>query len=120
MKLLIDMNLSPKFANLLVSDNITSTHWSTVGKVTATDSEIVNYAFQNDYVIVTCDLDFSAILAVTHGKKPSIVQVRARYMPLADLANIVLKSIEQNIDDLNSGAILTIDAKKSRSRLLPL
>jgi len=120
MKLLVDMNLSPKLADLLVSDNIISTHWSTIGKKTAVDSEIVNYAIQNDYVIVTCDLDFSAILSVTHGKKPSIVQVRTRYMPLHDLADIVIKSIKQNINDLNSGAILTIDAKKSRSRLLPL
>ena len=120
MKLLVDMNLSPKFADLLISDDIVSTHWSTVGLPTATDAEIVDFALQNDYVVVTCDLDFSAILSVTHGRKPSIVQVRTRYMPLHDLANIVLKSIKQNIDALNSGAILTIDAKKARSRLLPL
>ena len=120
MKLLVDMNLSPKFANLLVSDYISSTHWNTVGVPTAKDYEIVDYAIQNDCVIVTCDLDFSAILSVTHGRKPSIVQVRTRYMPLHDLADVVLKSISQNIDALNTGAILTIDAKKSRSRLLPL
>ena len=120
MKLLVDMNLSPKLADLLAHSNITSTHWSTVGKMTATDPEIINYALQNDYIIVTCDLDFSAILSVTQGKKPSIVQVRTRYMPHNDLADIVIKSIKQNINDLNSGAILTIDAKKSRSRLLPL
>ena len=120
MKLLVDMNLSPKFAALLISDDLTSTHWSAVGAITATDSEIVNYAIQNNYVIVTCDLDFSAILSVTHGRKPSIVQVRTRHMPLNDLADIVVKSINQNIDNLNSGAILTIDAKKFKSRLLPL
>ena len=120
MKLLVDMNLSPKFADMLISDDITSNHWSRVGAPGAEDSEIVNYALQNDYVIVTCDLDFSAILSVTHGRKPSVVQVRTRYMPLPDLADIVIESIKQNSDDLNSGAILTIDAKKSRSRLLPL
>jgi len=120
MKLLVDMNLSPKLADLLSSNYITSIHWSAVGKMTATDSEIVNYAMQNNYVIVTCDLDFSAILAVTHGKKPSIIQVRTRYISLPDLADILVKSIQQNNNDLNSGAILTIDAKRSRSRLLPL
>jgi len=120
MKLLVDMNLSPKFATLLISDDISSTHWCTVGATTATDSEIVNFAIQNDYVIVTCDLDFSAILSVTHGRKPSIVQVRTQFMPINDLADIVIKSIKQNNYALNSGAILTIDAKKSRSRLLPL
>ena len=120
MKLLVDMSLSPKFADLLAADDITSEHWSRIGAATAKDSEIVNYATQNDNVIVTCDLDFSAILSVTHGKKPSIVQVRTRYMPAHDLADIVIKAIKQNAEDLISGAILTIDAKKSRSRLLPL
>ena len=120
MKLLVDMNLSPKFADFLVSDEISACHWSKIGEATAVDSAIVDYAFQNDYVIVTCDLDFSTILSVTHGRKPSVVQVRTRNMPLLDLADIVIHSIKQNIDDLNSGAILTIDAKKSRSRLLPL
>jgi len=35
------------------------------------------YASANDSVVLTHDLDFSAILAATHGKKPSVVQIRA-------------------------------------------
>lgn len=120
MKLLVDMNLPPKFADMLVTDSIESEHWSRVGLPNAKDSEIINYAIQNDYIVVTCDLDFSAILSVTLGTKPSIVQVRARNMLWSDLAEMVVKSIMQNVSELNNGAILTIDAKKSRSRLLPL
>ena len=33
------------------------------------------YAAKQDYVVLTHDLDLSAILAATHGEKPSVVQV---------------------------------------------
>jgi predicted nuclease of predicted toxin-antitoxin system len=37
----------------------------------ASDSDILGYAAANDYVVLTQDLDFGAILAITHGKKPA-------------------------------------------------
>ena len=38
------------------------------------------YADVHDYVVLTHDLDFAAILAATHGKKPSVVQIRAEHL----------------------------------------
>ena len=35
------------------------------------------YAMANDCIVLTHDLDFSAILAATQGEKPSVVQIRA-------------------------------------------
>src|SRR5207253_324838 len=65
MKLLVDMNLSPRWASFLAASRIESTHWSLVGAVTATDVEIMEYAREHGYIVLTHDLDFSAILAVT-------------------------------------------------------
>ena len=83
-------------------------------------SEIIEFAIQHNYIVVTCDLDFSTILSVTHDNKPSIIQIRLRNMLWSDLAGILVKSILQNANELNAGAILTIDARRSRLRLLPL
>lgn len=77
MKLLVDMNLSPRWAGMLADAGIEAAHWSTLGANNAPDSEIMAYARVNDYVVLTHDLDFSAILAATHGEKPSVVQIRA-------------------------------------------
>ena len=120
MKLLIDMNLPPKLANILTVEGIESVHWSRVGSMDAEDSEIFSYAIQNDYIIVTCDLDFSAMLSITSDRKPSVIQIRTRNVPWNELAKVVEKSISQSARELNAGAILTIDAKKLRLRLLPL
>lgn len=75
MKLLLDMNLSPRWIALLKDNGFEVLHWSTVGQATAPDAEIMAWAATNGYVVVTHDLDFSAILAATQGQAPSVVQI---------------------------------------------
>jgi predicted nuclease of predicted toxin-antitoxin system len=48
-----------------------------LGRVDAPDTEIMAYAAAHDYVVLTHDLDFSAVLAATQGTKPSVVQIRS-------------------------------------------
>lgn len=45
------------------------------------------YARSNNYVVLTHDLDFGAILAATHGEKPSVVQIRAEDVSPKSLEN---------------------------------
>jgi len=120
MKLLVDMNLPIKFADLLVGEGIESEHWYRVGAPDARDSEIMRYALEHNYIVVTCDLDFSAILSATKSIRPSVIQVRARNIPWIDLANKIINAAMQSAEELGAGAILTLDAKTSRLRLLPL
>ena len=44
MKLLVDMNLSPRWIGLLQDAGWEAVHWSAVGKVSAPDSEVMAYA----------------------------------------------------------------------------
>ena len=120
MKLIVDMNLPLKFADLLVDEGIESEHWYRVGAPDASDSEIMRYALEHNYIVISCDLDFSAILSATKSIKPSVIQVRARNIPWVDLAIKVIISATQNAVELGTGAIFTLDAKTSRLRLLPL
>ncbi|MDD0928102.1 DUF5615 family PIN-like protein [Xylella fastidiosa subsp. multiplex] len=71
------MNLSPRWVDVLADAGIEAAHWSTLGAYNAQDSEIMAYASANNYMVLTHDLDFGAILAATHGEKPSVVQIRA-------------------------------------------
>jgi predicted nuclease of predicted toxin-antitoxin system len=67
MKLIVDMNLSPRWIPLFGRSQIEAKHWSSVGSVTASDVEIMAYAAEHGYIVLTNDLDFSAILAATRG-----------------------------------------------------
>ena len=120
MKLIVDMNLSPRWAVLLNSLDIQSVHWSVIGRASAPDSEIMAYAAENDCVVLTHDLDFGAILAATHGKKPSVVQIRAEDVSPAVIGSRVVAALRQMESELEEGALLTIDPSRTRLRLLPL
>ena len=67
MKLLIDVNISPRWRDTLVLAGFDAWHWSSFGAGNATDIEIMSFAAANDFVVVTHDLDFGAILAVSQG-----------------------------------------------------
>jgi predicted nuclease of predicted toxin-antitoxin system len=119
-KILVDMNLSPRWVQFLQSANIEAIHWSAVGKANAPDSEIMAYASHSGYVVLTQDLDFSAILASTADRKPSVVQIRSAEVSPKAIGRQVVTALNQVADELEAGALLTIDPNRSRFRLLPL
>ena len=120
MKLLLDMNIPLKYANLLSNKGIEFLRWIAIGSPKATDAEIMKYACDNNFIVLTFDLDFSAILASTHDLKPSIIQVRASILNAEQTVDFIAEALSRNTHDLDKGAILTIDSKKARLRLLPL
>lgn len=120
MKLLVDMNLSPRWVGMLADAGIEAAHWSTVGAMNAPDSEIMAYASAHDYVVLTQDLDFGAILATTHGQKPSVVQIRSERVNPNAIGKQVIAALLQMAPELEAGALLTIDPGSTRMRVLPL
>jgi len=120
MKILIDMNLSPGWAVFLTENGIEAAHWSFIGSPDAPDAEIVLYAKAHDLTILTCDLDFGYILALTHGKKPSVIQIRTGDLGHDRIGAIVLNAIKRLANDIENGALVTIDPRKTRVTLLPL
>jgi predicted nuclease of predicted toxin-antitoxin system len=120
MKLLVDMNLSPRWVSLLADAGLEAAHWSTLGAANASDAEIMAFAKANGYVVLTHDLDFSAILAATHGDKPSVVQIRAEDVSPDVIGKPVTDALRQMTAELEDGALLTIDPNRTRLRLLPL
>lgn len=120
MRLLIDMNLSPRWVGLLNGAGIEAAHWSTLGANNAPDSEIMAYAAAHGYVVLTHDLDFGSILAATHGEKPSVVQIRASDVSPDVVGRQVIIALGQMASELEEGALLTIDPNRTRLRVLPL
>jgi len=120
MKLLVDMNPSPRWIRLLTGAGIETVHWSMVGAMNAPDTEIMAYALANDFVVLTHDLDFSAILAATQGEKPSVVRLRADDVSPDAIGRQVLIALRQMEAELQEGALVTVDPDRTRLRVLPL
>jgi predicted nuclease of predicted toxin-antitoxin system len=120
MKVLVDMNLSPRWARFLSEAGIEAAHWSDLGAGNAPDVEIMAFAKAHGHVVLTHDLDFSAILAATHGEKPSVVQVRSEDVSPEAIGAAIVAAIRQTAQDLAEGALLTVEPDRMRVRLLPL
>lgn len=77
------------------------------------------YASAHGYVVLTQDLDFGAILAVTQIQKPSVVQIRSEDLAPDSIGKLVLLALAEGESTLESGGLLSVDSKRTRMRVLP-
>ena len=120
MKLIVDMNLSPLWVDYLNEAGISAVHWSSIGEPDAPDAQIMQYAQTNEMIVLTHDLDFGGILAMTKLRRPSVVQIRAIRLSPKEIGRQVVRSLKQMEIELEKGALLTINLERTRLRLLPL
>ncbi|HEX6291962.1 MAG TPA: DUF5615 family PIN-like protein [Herpetosiphonaceae bacterium] len=120
MKLLIDMNLPPAWVEWLERSGWHTAHWSSIGDPRATDRVLMDYARLNGYVIITHDLDFGTILAVTRAEGPSVLQIRTQDLLSTHVQTLIVAALHQFAELLETGALITIDEHTSRARILPI
>ena len=119
MKIVIDMNLSPQWVEVLMSEGHDCVHWSEIGPPNAPDREILLWARSNGYVVFTHDLDFGAILAATKADSPSVLQLRTQDISPRRIGESVVSAFKQFEELLSQGALVSIDQKRARARILP-
>ena len=114
------MNLSPECVPFLRARGFDAVHWSSVGAGSAPDSEIMQWAREQDCVVFTHDLDVGILLAHSKECRPSVIQARTQDVSPEQLGPIIVTALQAHGDALGRGALLTVDPAKSRIRILPL
>ncbi len=121
MRLLIDMNLTPRWVQQLGEAGHEALHWSAIGPPAASDREICAYAREHGYVILTNDLDFPHILAYTRESGPSVVLLRGEPLVPEACGSALLAALRECESELAHGAIVSLDwSGRPRARVLPL
>lgn len=120
LKLLVDMNLSPDWIPALRKHGWEAVHWSTVGVPRASDKDIMEWATAHRYVVFTHDLDFGTMLALSHEAGPSVLQIRTADTLPDHLEGAVVAALNQHAADLSAGALVVVDERRNRARVLPL
>lgn len=120
MKILVDMNLSPVWATFLVGHGFEAVHRSAVGDPRAPDSAILEWARAASHVVFTNDLDFGVLLAIAGAVGPSVLQVRTLDLTPQGVGEHVVRVLRDHAELLASGALVTVDARTSRVRILPI
>jgi predicted nuclease of predicted toxin-antitoxin system len=119
-KFLIDMPLSPDLVLELSGLGHDAVHASALGLHAAYDSVILSRAATEQSVVVTADLDYPQLLALSKASEPSVILFRnGSWSDLEVTARLVgvLKSMPEH-DFM--GAIIVIERNRLRRRKLPL
>jgi predicted nuclease of predicted toxin-antitoxin system len=114
------MNLSPTWLDVFAEAGWEAYHWSSVGDHSASDREILKWAADNGCIVFTHDLEFGALLASTGYRIPSVVQLRGHETSPSKMGHAVVLAVKALAEELEAGALVTIDAARARARILPL
>ena len=120
MKFLVDMNLSPLWVPFRAGHALAAVHCSTLGRPSAPEGEILEFAAANGYVVFTHDLDFGMLLAAHKTRGPSVLQIRSQDVLPSAIGTPVLRAIRAAQPHLEAGALVTVDPFHRRIRLLPI
>jgi predicted nuclease of predicted toxin-antitoxin system len=118
--ILVDMNLSQEWVAFLARPHWTIRRWSEVGKPNAEDPEIAKWAAENNFAVLTQDLDFSDILFMTQAAAPSVILLRAQDENSPQFRAHVQRCLVEMEKQLQTPSLLVIDPYHARWRPLPI
>lgn len=120
MKFLADMGISYTTIAWLKQSGHDALHVREVGMSSSPDSLILEKAKKENRIVLTCDLDFGALMASSKGKLPSVIIFRLDDETPQNInirLNEVLTTASKKLDE---GAIISIEQNKYRIRQLPI
>ena len=86
----------------------------------ASDIRILTFARDEQRVVITQDLDFSALLAIQGYARPSLISLRLSDPSPVKVTRRLVKVLPESQDALLKGAAITIQDKSVRTRSLPI
>ena len=120
MRLLADMNISPKTVDALQQQGWDIIRVSEVLATDASDEEILGFAREQGRVVITQDLDFSALLALGGHDRPSLITLRLAISDPETVTRKLLDVLPSLEKVLRKGGVVTVDDVAVRIRRLPI
>jgi predicted nuclease of predicted toxin-antitoxin system len=119
-KLLADQHISPRTVEFLKSLGHDAVRVSERLPRNAPDSAILALALAEDRVVLSQDLDFTGLIAMSGNSAPSLIVLRLG-SPSVEHVNEVLQEILPMMDEaVRIGAIVSVDDGRFRVRRLPI
>jgi predicted nuclease of predicted toxin-antitoxin system len=120
-RFLVDQNLSPRLAQLLVDAGHDAVHVQSLGLHTAPDTTVLARAANESRVLLSGDTDLGALLAIEHRREPSVILIRRERPRRAEAqALLLLGLLDRLAAPLDNGAIVVIEPSRVRIRPLPV
>jgi predicted nuclease of predicted toxin-antitoxin system len=119
-RLLADIHISPITVAALKQAEWDIIRVSDVLPTTTPDHEILEYARQENRVVVTQDLDFSMLVALGGYSEPSLITLRLSRADPNIVTQKLLEILPQIEQQLQEGCAITVEDENLRIRRLPI
>jgi len=120
MRLLLDQGLPRSTARLLREAGIDAVHVGEIGYSTADDATILQRGRDEERTVITLDADFHALLALSRAMTPSVIRIRMEGLYGQKAAEVIQTAITRCAEDLERGAVVTVQPGRMRIHRLPL
>ena len=114
------MGVSQRVVTWLREQGHDAVHLRDQGLQRLENGEIFAKAFQESHIILTWDLDFAEILALSGPQIVSAVIFRLHNTRSAHVIQRLERVLAESAQDLEDGAIISVEERRHRVRLLPI
>ena len=120
MKFLADVGLARSTVAFLRAQGHDATHLRDQGLQRLEDAGIIERARAEGRVILTHDLDFGRIIAVSQVSVPSVITFRLNDMRPAQVNRYLAEVLAHFTEQLEGGALVSVNERGIRVRSLPI
>ncbi len=119
-RLMADMNISPQTVSVLQQQGWDIIRVPQVLPPNASDEEILNFCRRENRAIVSFDLDFSMLVALSGSDRPSLITLRLSSTNPKIVTQRILEVFPEIEQELQQGSAVTIGNETVRIRRLPV
>jgi predicted nuclease of predicted toxin-antitoxin system len=120
MRFLADMGLGRSTVAFLRAQGYDAVHLRDEGLQRLSDVEIVKKAVAEGRVVLTHDLDFGRIVAMSGATVPSVITFRLQDMRPARVNHYLAQVLAEFTPQLEDGALVSVNEQNIRVRSLPI
>ena len=120
MRFLADMGVDIRVVRWLRQNGHEAKHLRDEGLHRIPNGEIFVKAISENRVIVTFDLDFGEIVALSQGEKASVILLRLHNTRTPHLIKRLATVLADATEALEQGAVVVVEESRHRIRYLPL
>ncbi len=120
MKFLLDMGLGRSTAVFLRARGYDAVHLREQGLQRLSDERIIEKARQEKRIILTHDLDFGRLMALSRKNLPSVITFRLDNMKPIYVNHYLAQTLTRFAAELETGALISVNEQAIRLRSLPI
>ena len=120
MKFLLDMPVSPSLLNVLEANGYEGVHAHQIGKDQAPDTELLALALREGRIVITADLDFPRILALSLAEGPGVILFRGGNYSDIEMCDLLERVLSEISCEILESSICVVDRNRIRFTQLPI